>query len=107
MTETQKSLLIAAISVLVTFVFSYLAFWRSSKKDHEGSGENRGVMMSEKISSKSSDDSLINAAFETKDGKIVLIVLNDGNKEVDFKVKFEDNTITSKLNAGAAATYVW
>ena len=47
MTETQKSLLIAAISVLVTFVFSYLAFWRSSKKDHEGSGENRGVMMSE------------------------------------------------------------
>ena len=53
-----------------------------------------------KISSKSSDDSLINAAFETKDGKIVLIVLNDGNKEVDFKVKFEDNTITSKLNAG-------
>lgn len=60
-----------------------------------------------KISSKSSDDSLINAAFETKEGKIVLIVLNDGNKEVDFKVKFEDNTITSKLNAGAAATYVW
>lgn len=47
MTETQKSLLIAAISVLVTFVFSYLAFWRSSKKDHEGSGESRGVMMSE------------------------------------------------------------
>ena len=60
-----------------------------------------------KISSKSSDDSLINAAFETKEGKIVLIVLNDGNKEVDFKIKFADNTITSKLNAGAAATYVW
>jgi glucosylceramidase len=60
-----------------------------------------------KIASKSTEDSLVSAAFETQEGKIVLIVLNDGNKEVDFKVKFDNNTITSKLNAGAAATYVW
>ncbi len=61
---------------------------------------------SKRISSSSTDNNLVNAAFETSEGKIVVIVLNNGNKEVDFKIKFEDNTITSKLNAGAAATYI-
>lgn len=60
-----------------------------------------------KISSSSTDENLVNAAFVNTNGKIVVIVLNNGNKEVDFNIKHEDNIITSKLNAGAAATYIW
>lgn len=39
--------IVAAASVVVSVFFSWLAFWRTSKKDHEGAGENRGVIMSE------------------------------------------------------------
>ncbi len=60
-----------------------------------------------KIASKSSNNDLVSAAFETKEGNTVIIVLNNGNKEIDFKINFTDNTIISKLNAGAAATYIW
>ena len=47
MTDTQIKVLISVISILITLVFSYLVFWRNTRKDHESSGENRGVIMSE------------------------------------------------------------
>lgn len=48
-----------------------------------------------------------NVAFKTPQGKIVLIVLNDGKETASFKVQFKKKVFSATLNAGAMATYVW
>ncbi len=50
---------------------------------------------------------LPNVAFRTPDGKKVLIVLNDNNTIQTFNIKFKGKTVTSTLNKGAVATYIW
>jgi glucosylceramidase len=50
---------------------------------------------------------LYNAAFKRPDGKKVLIVLNDGNAYQAFNINFKDKSVTTGLDAGAVATYLW
>ncbi|HEX9511612.1 MAG TPA: glycoside hydrolase family 30 beta sandwich domain-containing protein [Puia sp.] len=54
-----------------------------------------------------SDDSLPNVAFRTPEGKIVVIVLNDGNGPAAFSIDYKGKRIGDRLDAGAVATYVW
>jgi glucosylceramidase len=50
---------------------------------------------------------LYNAAFKTPSGQIVLIVENDGSTAETFNIKYNQKQISTTLNAGAVATYVW
>jgi len=50
---------------------------------------------------------LQNVAFKTPDGKIVLIVCNNNNNNTTFNIKYKERMVTSTLEKGAAATYVW
>ncbi|MRX37871.1 glucosylceramidase [Flavobacterium sp. LC2016-23] len=50
---------------------------------------------------------LYNAAFKTPSGKIVLLVENDGTIAETFNIKYNQKQISTTLNAGAVATYVW
>ncbi len=50
---------------------------------------------------------LHNVAFKTPSGQIVLIVENDGNAAETFNIKYNQKQISTTLNAGAVATYVW
>ena len=50
---------------------------------------------------------LPNVAFETPTGDTVLIVLNDSSEEQAFKIKNNDRQITTTLQKGAVATYVF
>jgi glucosylceramidase len=50
---------------------------------------------------------LSNVAFKTPAGKIVLIVVNDGNNAAQFNIKYNGRWITSSLESGAVGTYVW
>ncbi|MCF8260165.1 MAG: hypothetical protein K9J12_05270 [Melioribacteraceae bacterium] len=50
---------------------------------------------------------LSNVAFKTKDNKTVLIVLNNGDSEQAFNISIGDQTVSSKLSAGAVGTYVF
>lgn len=50
---------------------------------------------------------LQNVAFQTPDGKKVLIVLNDGTTAVDFNIKQNGKIAAANLPAGTVATYVW
>ncbi|MGN6437120.1 MAG: glycoside hydrolase family 30 protein [Agriterribacter sp.] len=50
---------------------------------------------------------LPNVAFKTPDNKIVLIVLNDGNSKRTFNISYRNKTMSTSLNAGAVATYIW
>lgn len=54
-----------------------------------------------------SEDSLPNVAFRTPEGKIVSIVLNDGNGPAAFRIEYKGKWISERLDAGAVATYVW
>jgi glucosylceramidase len=51
--------------------------------------------------------SLPNVAFKNTDGTKVLIVLNNTGGSQTFSIKFNSKTVTSTLNGGAVATYVW
>ena len=51
--------------------------------------------------------SLYNVAFKTPSGQIVLIVENDGTAPETFNIKYNQKQISTTLNAGAVATYVW
>lgn len=51
--------------------------------------------------------SLQNVAFQTPDGKKVLIVSNDGNSPETFNIRYKGKWVTHGLDAGAVATYVW
>ena len=50
---------------------------------------------------------LPNVAFQTPDGRKVLIVLNDGPSPQTFNLREGDKLVTSTLPAGAVGTYVW
>lgn len=51
--------------------------------------------------------SIQNVAFKRQDGKKVLIVLNDGGSTQTFNIKYKNKWVTTALEAGAVATYVW
>lgn len=50
---------------------------------------------------------LYNVAFKTPSGQTVLIVENDGTTTETFNIKYNQKQISTTLNAGAVATYVW
>lgn len=50
---------------------------------------------------------LQNVAFKTPDGKIVLIVMNDGASIETFNVKHQGEWVSTTLGPGAVGTYVW
>lgn len=50
---------------------------------------------------------LSNVAFQTKDGKKVLIVLNETSAKQTFGIQFKGKTATTSLQANAVGTYVW
>lgn len=50
---------------------------------------------------------LPNVAYKTPEGRKVLIVLNEGSSTQSFNIKSGDKYVTSSLEAGSVATYVW
>lgn len=50
---------------------------------------------------------LPNVAYKTPDGKKVLIVMNDGSSTQSFSIRSGDKYVTTSLDAGSVATYVW
>jgi glucosylceramidase len=50
---------------------------------------------------------LPNVAFQTPDGRIVIIVLNNSNSDLSFNVIIEDKSFYSSLSSGAVGTYIW
>jgi glucosylceramidase len=50
---------------------------------------------------------LPNVAFQTLDGNIVLIVLNERSEEQSFSMEYKQQTATATLASGAVATYMW
>ncbi|WP_228530375.1 glycoside hydrolase family 30 protein [Tamlana sp. I1] len=50
---------------------------------------------------------LQNVAFLTPDGKQVLIVVNDSEKAEFFNIKVNGKWVTSFIDGGAVATYIW
>ncbi|MEJ2544579.1 MAG: glycoside hydrolase family 30 beta sandwich domain-containing protein [Calditrichaceae bacterium] len=52
-------------------------------------------------------ENLPNVAFKRPDGKIVVIVLNNGFTEKSFSIKIGNECISSSLASGAVGTYVW
>lgn len=50
---------------------------------------------------------LANVAFKNPDGTTVLLVVNDGEKELEFRVSAGKTGFTHKLGAGAVATLIW
>ena len=51
--------------------------------------------------------SLYNVAFKRPDGKVVLIVENDGNSIQTFNIKYNGKWVTASLDGGAVGTFVW
>jgi O-glycosyl hydrolase len=51
--------------------------------------------------------SLQNVALVTPNGKKVLIVENDGTTLAKFNISFQNEWITTSLDAGSVGTYVW
>jgi glucosylceramidase len=51
--------------------------------------------------------SLPNVAFKRRDGKIVLIVVNDIKEDQSFNIQFKGQQFVTTLNKGAVGTYVW
>ena len=52
-------------------------------------------------------DDLANVAFQTPDGKIVLVVSNKSKENKNFNIVYNDKTVSATLSAGSVATYVW
>lgn len=50
---------------------------------------------------------LQNVAFETPEGKKVVIVVNGNNSVQEFNIKYKGKVIATSLAGGAVATYVW
>jgi glucosylceramidase len=50
---------------------------------------------------------LLNVAFQTPDGKRVLIVLNTATASTTFNIGFNGQTVTPTLPAGAVGTFIW
>ena len=55
----------------------------------------------------SSPTTLANVAFKTPEGKIVLIVANDGKSPQIVNVQYHSKSFKASLKDGAVATYVW
>jgi len=53
------------------------------------------------------ETTLPNVAFKNTDGSKVLIVLNPAKTSQTFNIQFNGKIVTSALNGGAVATYVW
>ena len=51
--------------------------------------------------------SLLNVAFKTPDGKIIVIVLNDSGSEKNFNLKVGNEVFTSSLISGSVGTFVF
>jgi glucosylceramidase len=52
-------------------------------------------------------DGLSDVAFQTPDGKTVLVVANRGKETQNFNVVYKDKALQAVLNGGSVATYVW
>lgn len=52
-------------------------------------------------------ESLPNVAFKTKDGRKVLIVLNESKGSQKFNIRFKGNAMQVTLDKGAVGTFVW
>jgi glucosylceramidase len=50
---------------------------------------------------------LQNVAFKTPEGKIVLLVQNEGASAESFNIKISGMWITTSLESGSVATYIW
>ena len=50
---------------------------------------------------------LPHVAYNTPDGKKVLIVLNDNSAAQSFNIRFKDKWVTATLDAKAVGTFVW
>jgi O-Glycosyl hydrolase len=50
---------------------------------------------------------LPSVAYKTPEGRKVLIVMNEGSSTQSFNIKFGDKYVTTSLDAGSVATYVW
>lgn len=61
---------------------------------------------SKRIQSNYSSD-LPNVAFETPEGNIVVIVLNNSDIDISFNIKTPGESVTTSLKSGAVGTYVW
>ena len=55
----------------------------------------------------SSTSHLQNVAFLTENNKIVLVVLNDSDEEINFNINSNEKSIHSSLTAGSVGTYIW
>ena len=55
----------------------------------------------------SSTSHLPNVAFLTENNKIVLVVLNDSDEEINFNINSNEKSIHSSLTAGSVGTYIW
>ena len=55
----------------------------------------------------SSNSHLPNVAFLTANNKIVLVVLNDSDEEINFNINSNEKSIHSSLTAGSVGTYIW
>ena len=55
----------------------------------------------------SSTSYLPNVAFLTENNKIVVIVLNDSDEEINFNINSNEKSIHSSLTAGSIGTYIW
>jgi glucosylceramidase len=52
-------------------------------------------------------DTLPNVAFQTPNGKEVLIVSNPGDTPQNFAVRYKGKAFSTSLGAGSVGTYVW
>ncbi|MBC7401521.1 MAG: hypothetical protein H7289_16410 [Mucilaginibacter sp.] len=52
-------------------------------------------------------DGLSDVAFNTPEGKTVLVVANKGKSAQTFKIAYKNKTVTAQLSAASVATYVW
>jgi glucosylceramidase len=52
-------------------------------------------------------ENLPNVAFKTPEGKMVLIVLNDSEKNQSFQVNYGGKSIRASINGGSVATFSW
>jgi glucosylceramidase len=59
-----------------------------------------------RIKSNSLSD-LPNVAFQTPDGRKILIVLNNGSTALSFNIRFKGLNAVTLLSSGSVATYVW
>ncbi|MCX6222866.1 MAG: glucosylceramidase [Bacteroidia bacterium] len=52
-------------------------------------------------------DILPNVAFATKEGKKVLIVLNDSQSRMKFNISYEGKAVQAEMEKGAVGTFIW